>query len=159
MPGDRKSKPVDEWRGLTPRERRLFATWEAFAAACETVVERLEQALSRECDLPLAWYDVLFQLNRAPRQRLFMHQLAAAVLVSKSGLTRRIDQMESAGLVRREAVDRRSTHIVLTEAGKATLKRAVPVAQRAIRRHFADCVTDEEIEPLDAVVRRIAECG
>ena len=49
--------------------------------------------------LPLASYDVLVQLVEAPEHRLRMTDLADAVLLSRSGLTRLIDRLEREGLV------------------------------------------------------------
>ena len=50
-----------------------------------------------EQQLSLAAYDVLVQLAEAPEHRLRMTELADAVLLSRSGVTRLVDRLEKAG--------------------------------------------------------------
>jgi DNA-binding MarR family transcriptional regulator len=93
-----------------------------------------------------------------PRKRLSMTDLADAVLLSKSGLTRLVDRIEEAGLVQRAAApgDRRSLLIVLTPSGEKTLKRAAPIHEDGIRRHFAAHIRDDEVPAVEAALARIA---
>src|SRR5215212_5170556 len=70
------------------------------APSC-ALTRRLEEDLIREQQLPLAMYDVMVQLVEVGG-RLRMTELADAVLISRSGLTRLVDRMVSAGYVRRE---------------------------------------------------------
>lgn len=138
--------------------RRLRA-WRLFLETHARVIEVLEDELQREHDLALTWYDVLVQLSEAPDQRLRMQDLAGAVLLSKSGLTRLIDRMEAAGLVTRRdcADDRRGTFAVLTPAGRQRLREAAPTHLRGIREHFTGLLSDEEIGALRAGLGRIVE--
>ena len=56
---------------------------------------------------------------------LRMNELAERILYSKSGLTRVVDRLEDAGLVRRVRPenDRRSILVVLTDQGRAMIDR------------------------------------
>jgi DNA-binding MarR family transcriptional regulator len=87
-----------------------------------------------------------------------MRELADAVLLSRSGLTRLVDRMEAAGLVCREAhaSDRRGANAVLTAAGRAALRRAAPVHLRGIEAHFARHLSDAEVETLRAALGRVS---
>ena len=78
--------------------RTGLAAWRSFLEAHAAVTSVLERELVAQRELPLAWYDVLVQLSEAPNGRLRMQDLAAKVLLSKSGLTRLCDRMEAAGL-------------------------------------------------------------
>ena len=71
-------------------------------------------------------FDVLTQLHLTPHKRLSMTELANAVLLSKSGLTRLVDRIEEAGLVLRASApgDRRSLLIVLTPSRASGVVRA-----------------------------------
>ena len=82
-----------------------LAVWAAFLAH-SAITAKLERELVAERSLPLAWYEVLLQIERAGRP-LRMQELASSVLLSKSGLTRLVDRMEGAGLV--EWTSRRPT--------------------------------------------------
>src|SRR5205814_3061103 len=118
----------------------------------------LNRELEAACGLPLRWFDVLTQLHLTPHKRLSMTELANAVLLSKSGLTRLVDRIEEAGLVRRAAApgDRRSLLIVLTPSGAKALKRAAPIHADGIRRHFVAYVRDSEAAAVEAALSRVA---
>lgn len=136
-----------------------FWAWRRFLQAYAVVVSAVERHLETACGLPFTWYDVLHQLAEAPDQRLRMGELADAVLLSRSGLTRSVDRIEAAGLVTRQAIqgNRRSVHVVLTDAGRETLAGARPVVSHAVRRYFGDQLSDEESETLSRLLGRIRD--
>ena len=139
-----------------PDPERLTA-WRLLLEAHAAVVDRLGRELEAECGLPLTWYDVLLQLSSAPGGRLRMRDLARAVLLSRSGLTRLVDRMETAGMVDREAhpSDGRGANAVLTPAGRAALRRAAPVHLRGIDAHFARHLSDADAAALGDVHSRV----
>ena len=117
---------------------------------------RLDRELQAEEGLSLAWYDVLLHLDEVPGRRLRMTDLAAAVVISKSGLTSLVDRMEEAGLVAREPDpdDRRAIAVALTAAGRERFAQAAKVHRRGIREHFSDHLTAEEGQRLvDSLAR------
>ncbi len=132
--------------------------WHAFLVAHAALEPILNRELEAACGLPLRWFDVLTQLHMTPHKRLSMTELANAVLLSKSGLTRLVDRIEEAGLVQRASApgDRRSLLIVLTSSGEKTLKRASPIHEDGIRRHFAAHIKDSEAAAVQAALGRIA---
>lgn len=134
-----------------------MATWRRFLEAYASVVGALEAEIESEQGLPLSWYDVLVQLSEAGEQRLRMQDLARAVLISRSGLTRLVDRMTAAGLVGREACanDRRGTFVVLTAQGKEKLRRAAPVHLRGIDRHFLSRLKEGDRRALDTALQRL----
>ena len=93
---------------------------------------RLDRELQAEEGLSLAWYDVLLHLDEVPGRRLRMTDLAAAVVISKSGLTSLVDRMEEAGLVAREPDpdDRRAIAVALTAAGSASTSPITSLRRR-----------------------------
>ncbi len=131
--------------------------WKALLRTYRALLDRLGHELRHEHGLPLNWYDVLVQLNSAPGRRLRMNELAAAVLLTPSGLTRLVDRLEGEGLVRRESCpsDRRAAEVVLTDEGRSRLRSASTTHLRGIQRHFARHLSDEEAETLLAALRRI----
>jgi DNA-binding MarR family transcriptional regulator len=132
--------------------------WHAFLVAHAALEPILNRELEAACGLPLRWFDVLVQLHAMPHKRLSMTELANAVLLSKSGLTRLVDRIEEAGLVQRASApgDRRSLLIVLTASGEKMLKRAAPIHEDGIRRHFAAHIFDAEAAAVEAALGRIA---
>ncbi|MEX0868974.1 MAG: MarR family transcriptional regulator [Nitriliruptoraceae bacterium] len=132
--------------------------WRAFLEAHAQVIERLGTELRTAQNVPLTWYDVLVQLQEADGHRLRMQELADAVLLSKSGLTRLVDRIERDGLVRRSACpsDGRGTFAELTPAGLDVLRKAAPTHLRGVNEHFARHLTDDEAVVLAQVFHRIA---
>jgi DNA-binding MarR family transcriptional regulator len=87
-----------------------------------------------------------------------MSDLAAQVVMSPSGITRAVDQLERRGFVERRVCssDRRGFLASLTTEGKAQLRRASAVHVRGIRAHFTDKLTQEQLAQLASLLELIA---
>jgi len=136
-----------------------LAAWRSFLEAHARVTSVLEEELEAERDLPLTWYDVLVQLQESAEHKLRMTDLAGAVLLSKSGLTRLIDRMCGATLVERapDPLDRRGTYVILTPAGLDRLNDAAPVHMRGVEQHFARYLSDAETVAVRGAFTRVIE--
>jgi DNA-binding MarR family transcriptional regulator len=90
-----------------------------------------------------------------------MQDLAGFALISKSGLSRLIDRMEKAGLVRRESCpsDRRGTFAALTEEGATALQLATPVFLDGFERHVASHLSDADVGALQAALGKVLEAN
>ena len=132
--------------------------WAGLLRVHAAVVPQLERALARK-HMPLAWYDVLLELNSAPDRRLRMTDLAARVVLSRERVSRVVDELEAAGLVRRErnADDKRSYLAVVTPEGRTRLRAAAPLYLDGIEEHFARHLTDDEIGVIGAAFTRVLE--
>jgi len=138
--------------------REQLASWRTFLRAHALVIRALETELVAEQQLSLAAYDVLVQLVEAPGHRLRMTELAEAVLLSRSGVTRLVDRLEKAGLVSRCRVagDGRGVAAQLTEAGVNRLRTASRTHLTGVMRHFVDPL-DDDIDELERITRRLAD--
>jgi len=126
------------------RDDESLLAWRALLNAHARATKRISRELG-EAGLPdLAVYDVLWTLYRAEGRRLRIRELADAVVLSSTGMTRFVDRLERDGLVTREAVpgDRRGAYAVITDEGVALLRRMWPVYKRGIARYFTDAVED-----------------
>jgi DNA-binding MarR family transcriptional regulator len=114
-------------------------------------MELLAAELKDEAGISITEYDVLLHLSEMPPP-VRMHELADAVVLSKSGLTRVVDRMERDGLLARVPIvgDRRSTAIALTRAGEGVFRDARAVHRRGIKRYFIDHLSEEDAK----VIRR-----
>lgn len=137
---------------------RLHA-WVALLQAHRAVVDAVEHRLQQERGLSLAWYEVLVQLAASPDGSLRMHDLARGVLLSRSGLTRLVDRMETAGLIRRTTcpTDRRGTQAVLTAKGRRTLHRAAPSFYSALGDRFGRHLDGDDVRSLRTALRKLLE--
>ncbi len=79
-----------------------------------------------------------------------MNELAGQILASKSGLTRVVDRMEEAGLVRRErpAGDRRVVQVFITPEGLEVLRAARAIHHRGIQEHFLQHLGSSDLDGL-----------
>lgn len=133
--------------------------WAQFLTVHAVLVEEIEMRLA-DAGLPsLAWYDVLWALERAGDRRLRMRELADMTVISRSNLTRLVDRLESAGLVERERAeeDRRGAFAVLTAEGKALRKKMWPVYAAAIKELFEDHIADRDATQMGEILRRILD--
>jgi DNA-binding MarR family transcriptional regulator len=148
------------YRLAMPPSRKRIA-WVRLLEAHTVLVDLFEAELRRDCGVPLAWYDVLIKVWLAPGHRLRMADLADQVLLSRSWLTRRVDQLEEAGLVRREHVgeDGRGVLAVMTEQGLETFAAMERSHTRSIEEHFSSLLTRDEAAVLVAACGRIAIAG
>ena len=139
-----------------PDEARL-AAWRAFLNAHAAVIGAIERDLTDAGLVPLTWYDVLVALSEAADHRLRLNELARAVVLSRSGLTRLVDRLEAAGLLRREPcpTDRRGAYAVLTPEGEATLRRTWPTYARGIADYFACHLDEDEARVLTESLERV----
>lgn len=148
-------------RAKAPRigDEQLDA-WRAFLRAHSELIRTLDRELEAEQGFPITFFDVLAQLAQAGG-RLRMSELADAVLLSKSGVTRLVDRMVKAGLVKREhcPTDRRAMYATITPDGKRALAKARPVHLRGVAEHFARHLDDEEAKTLAAALGRMLPDG
>ena len=133
------------------------AAWGALLRVHAALVPQLDRELQAACGLPLTWYDVLLELNAAPGRRLSMGELGAVAVVSRSRVSRVVDQLAADGLVTREANpdDRRSAYATITEAGRARLRAAAPVYLGGIERHFAARMTTAEARTVATALEKV----
>jgi DNA-binding MarR family transcriptional regulator len=130
--------------------------WRAFLRSHAQVAKRLEADLVASSDLPLAEFDVLFQLALAPSHRLRMNELADRVLLSRAGITRLVDRLVADGLVARVkcASDARGAYAVLTDLGVARFDEARPGHMAGVRRYFLDSFSRPELATLAELLAR-----
>ena len=141
---------------LRPTDWRL-SVWRGFLRTHSHLIKRLEQDLQTQHKIPLGSYDVLVQLAEAPGCRLRMSELAEAVLLSRSGLSRLVDRLQKDGLVLREPdpADARGLYTVLTDKGRDTLRDAARVHLAGVARLVLDRLSDAELEQLAALMARL----
>lgn len=117
----------------------------------------LDVDLQRRHGLSLSDFDVLLTLAVAPGRRRRMAELADAVLLSRSGLTRLVDRLENRGLLvrSRPPADVRQVYAEITDAGCDLLDQAAPAHVAGIRAQFLDRLTPADVDALAAIWRRL----
>ena len=108
--------------------------------------------------LGLSEHHLLAVLADAPGGVMRPTELADLSPLTKSGLTRAVDRLETLGHLERRvcASDGRGQLVALTARGRRALRRAAPAHFRAIARHFADYLTEREAETIATALERVA---
>lgn len=132
--------------------------WIALLTAYGRVTRALSAELMDASGMSLADFDVLAQLARREGYALRMSELAEAVLISKSGLTRRIDRLAVNGWVtrRRCTEDGRVHWATLTPLGLRTFKAVAPAHLAAVAERFGGALPISEMDRLTRDLLKIA---
>jgi DNA-binding MarR family transcriptional regulator len=143
-------------RAATRLSDRELAVWRSLI---ETTADlrRLLSGRMQESGCSPADYGVLLALREADGGRLRSSQLAAAIDWERSRLSHHLGRMERRGLIRREdsSADSRGADVVLTDEGAAAFRRAGGPHLRAIKSHFADALTAQQLASLDDVLQTL----
>ena len=139
-------------------EKRVSA-WALFVRAHRVLVSRLEGELQEEVGIRLSWLEVLTNIANQPEGRLRANDLATMVLFDKARLSRVMDRLSGAGLLRRQrsARDRRGVYAVITPEGRALAEQGQRVFVRSFREHFLSHVSDEDLTVFQRVLAQLAE--
>jgi DNA-binding MarR family transcriptional regulator len=140
----------------SPGDWRLVA-WRSFLRTHTHLLRSLEQDLQRHHKIAMASYDVLVQLAEAPGNRLRMSELAEAVLLSRSGLTRLVDRLQKEGLVERQPdrSDARGLYTVLTEKGRDALRDAAQVHLAGVSELVLTRLSADELRQLHKLMVKL----
>jgi len=134
-----------------------LAAWRGLLRAHAALLAELDAELETAHGLALSSYDVLVNLADAPGGRMRMRDLADAVLLSRSGLTRLVDRLERDGLLTRATcpTHARGAYAVLTEHGRERLTAARPTHRDGVRRRYLSHFEPDELTQLAAWWERI----
>jgi DNA-binding MarR family transcriptional regulator len=126
-----------------------LAAWEEFLRTHLELVRRLDHDLVERHGIPLAWYDVLVQLNACGGEAT-MGVLAQRLLIVPSTCTRLVERMAVVGLVERhvDEHDARVRRVELTRRGRSQLTAAAVTHLAGIQRHFGRFMTDDAASDL-----------
>jgi DNA-binding MarR family transcriptional regulator len=111
---------VEVWRDLLDRHARTTSS--------------LERRLQRDHGLGVSEYEVLERLAGGPAEERRMQELAEAVHLSQSALSRVVARLEADGLVTRGMCpnDRRGILACLTESGRERYEAARPTHREVL---------------------------
>ncbi|MEU6414254.1 MarR family winged helix-turn-helix transcriptional regulator [Microbispora sp. NPDC046933] len=131
------SEPVDFWSAF----KRVHEVVRALVIA-----DTAEAAGLSEPDLT-----ILVNLGKAGGA-LRQSELAASLGWDRTRVSHQLTRMSTRGLVARERAG--GVIVTLTDAGRAAIAAAHPGLDAAVRRHFTDKLSAQEIETLAAVFSR-----
>jgi DNA-binding MarR family transcriptional regulator len=115
----------------------------------------MDDLLRAEVGIPGSWYEALVEIAFAGGT-MRMNEFAEETTLTKSGATRFVDRLVSAGLVERQVcpTDRRVLQLALTPKGKEVQRAADPIVLEVIEERFSRHISDDEARVmLDALTR------
>lgn len=132
----------------------MGTSWDCLVALHAGIEQRLAHALT-PFGLGLSEYRALTRLAAAPDGELRMQNLAGAIGLNQSSVSRLAARLEQAGLTERAmcATDRRGIYSVITPHGREKQQAAEPAYESTLRSALADAARDPEFSDLVAAVR------
>ncbi|WP_108001500.1 MarR family winged helix-turn-helix transcriptional regulator [Mycoplana dimorpha] len=132
--------------------------WIQLMRAQHSLLSAIERDLRSAHQPPLGWYDVLWELDRAPDGRLRPYEIEERTLLAQYNLSRLIDRLEKEGLVMRESFDQdgRGRWVVITEKGRAARAGMWEVYAKSIQAHIGAKLDDAEAATLAELLSRLA---
>src|SRR4051812_46759981 len=119
--------------------------------------ERVDARLRESHELPLAFFESLLFISRAPRGSMRVGDLARALRVTVGGTSKLVDRIERAGLIAREPDpdDRRASRVVLTTVGKRKLTAALKTYEAEVGSILGGVLRLEEQQQMRDYVSRL----
>lgn len=117
-------------------EDSVVTAWREMAACHAAACAALERELGERHGLGVSDFEVLERLTESEERKFRAQDLAEAVHLSQSALSRLVDRLARHGLVERCGCegDRRGIYVVLTEAGEQRHAEAVPTHRGVLAR-------------------------
>jgi DNA-binding MarR family transcriptional regulator len=133
-----------------PLSTRELAAWRGFLRTHARLLRHLDRRLTDEQGLPTSSYEVLLRLAEAPTGSMRMKDIADSLLLSRSGLSRVVDELERKGYVKRQPcpTDARGTEAVITRSGRGAFRKAQSSHLSSVRAEFLDKLSQEQLRQL-----------
>lgn len=146
----------------------LADLWKTVVRGYTHVTEMLTEQVERETGLPAVEFLALIWLLRGDSGdsgeaggdvAVPLSKLARQVAFSSGGFTKVADRLEQAGLIKRQPSpsDRRVTHAVLTDTGRALAQRAFTVYCQGLRELVVERLGLENLRVLAENMSRLSD--
>lgn len=143
-----------------PNESTIRA-WTSLMRTAASLLEKVEARFKSAGFPPLAWYDVLWELDRTSDGELPQSALQSRVLLAQYNLCRLLSRLEAQRLVERRPspTDARSNIVVLTSHGRALRLAMWPVYANAIETHVGSRIDGREAGALTDLLGKLREAS
>jgi DNA-binding MarR family transcriptional regulator len=148
---------LEQWRAERPDlDLSPMAVFGRIGVLARVITPRAE-AVAAEHGLRQGEFDVLTALRRVGvPYTLIPSELSDMLMMSRAGMTNRLDRLEAAGFIERtlDPADRRSFRITLTEAGLKVINEAM--TDHAANMHrLARGLSEQEMTALSTGLRKL----
>ncbi len=138
-------------------EGSALEAWRSYLQSHASIVRVLDAELVSEHGITSSDYEVMLYLAQDSERRLAMSTLAERTRLTRSGITRLVDGLVSAGYVQRIACpsDARVSYARLTDTGHDKLRTAGCSHVRSIHRLFFEHFSPAEVTTLARLLSRL----
>ncbi len=142
--------------GISPEEFRAYA---ALIASSTLLQRAVEKNLREQADLTQVQFEILMNLSNAGDAGIRMAQLADALIVSRSGLSYQVAQLESRDWITRQRStdDERGVVARITPEGERMRQRVFAGHTQIVRSAFLDAIEPRELATIIAVLERVVD--
>lgn len=119
---------------MTNPNRETQAAWAAIVTTSRKLLEAVEDALKAAGHPPLAWYDALWEIEKAGPHGLRPFELKDLLLLPQYGTSRLLDRLGKANLIERQDCDDdgRGQIIRISGSGRNLRQAMWPVYARVL---------------------------
>jgi len=142
---------------LNNSKDKQLSAWRLYLASHTHLTTHLDSHLKASGLISFDTLIILTALIESPNNRLRMSELAANITFSRSGLSRKVDRLERAGLIRREPApnDRRGWYAVATDEGIEARAKALSVYEPELENVWRSVLSEEESAQLSALLSEV----
>lgn len=142
-------------------EGPALEAWRSYLQSHAAILRELDAELVAAHGMTTRDYEVLLYLAQASDRRLPMSALATRTMLTRSGITRLVDGLVTAGWIERVSCssDARISYARLTDVGYHKLREAGCTHIRSIQRLFLEHFTSQEIDQLASLLSRLPGAG
>lgn len=140
---------------LNEKEMQMWYMWKG---SFQRIFGRVINDLTEHTGLSEGDYGVLDRLDLLGNGRLRQQELADSMKWDKSRLSHHLTRMEKRDLVARKPLHtERGVQVTITSTGESALGDARPIVSRAIRKHFLDQLTVQDMELITKLAEKTKE--
>lgn len=136
----------------------VMTAWIGLIRAQRVALGTVEAALKGHGFPPLAWYDVLLELDRTADGELRLAELETRLLLTQYGVSRLVSRLGKEGLLERRVSDEdgRGRIAAITDKGRDLRARMWPVYATAVQDAVGAALGDGEAETVGRLLSRVA---
>ncbi|RVX45627.1 DNA-binding MarR family transcriptional regulator [Nonomuraea polychroma] len=157
--GDAIDRILEEWRRERPDlDLSAMEVFGRLAQVVRLMMPQVDRVFTKR-GLRQGEFDVLAALRRAgPPYTLIPSELSDVLMMSRAGMTNRLDRLEAAGFVQRslDPADRRSFRVRLTDEGLRVVDEALTEHAANLAR-LATPLSPEDAATLAATLRKLLD--
>lgn len=137
-----------------------LVVWRRFSGVASFFQGAIDDFLQEQVGLSLSELELMIHVRSAKEGRK-MVDLSAKLRITKAGVTKMVDRLETQGFVRRELLpqDRRVRFIVLTPMGASALKNTRPRLQAWLETRFLDPLSDNDLRAVNRAMLKIVDAN